>query len=465
MIGSHLQNSRGTRRMWQGIQAFTNYKTASPACYSDASLPDALNDFYTRFDVQNNVAARKTIPPPDDQVLCLSTADVCRVNPRKASGPDNIPGRVLRECAGHLADVFTDIFNISLISAIVPTCLKTTTIVPVPKKSTVSCLNDYRPFALTPIVMKCFEKLIMRHIETQLPPSLDPLQFAYHPNRSTDDAIATAPHLALTHMDNKDTYVQMLFIDFSSAFNTIIPQHLIGKLSLLGLNTSLCNWILDFLTWRPQSVCIGNSISSTTTLNTGAPQGCVLSPLLFTSLTHDCAAMHRSNHIIKFADDTTVVGLINKNNESAYRTEVQQLITWCRANNLSLNVDKTKEMDVDFRTAQSDHSLLNIEHRDGQEHQISWCSSSGEPHLVTQHQLHYQESPAASLLPMKAHLSPPILTMFYRGTIESIRSSCITVWFGNGTISDCKTLQRIVRTGEKIIGVSLPSIMDTYTTH
>ncbi|KAK3525781.1 hypothetical protein QTP70_007543 [Hemibagrus guttatus] len=89
---------------------------------------------------------KKTIAPPEDQVLCLTTADVrktlYRVNPRKAAGPDNIPGRVLRECAEQLADVFTDIFKISLSSAVVPTCLKTT-IIPVPKKSPVSCLNDY----------------------------------------------------------------------------------------------------------------------------------------------------------------------------------------------------------------------------------------------------------------------------------------------------------------------------------
>ncbi|KAK3544379.1 hypothetical protein QTP86_010142 [Hemibagrus guttatus] len=148
--------------------------------------------------------------------------------------------------------------------------------------------------------------------------------------------------------------------DFSSAFNTIIPQHLIEKLSLSGLNTSLCNWILDFLPGRPQSVWIGNSISSTTTLSTGAPQGCVLSPLLFALLTHDCAAMHSLNHIIKLADDTTVVGIINKNNESAYIEEVQRLTAWCRANSLFLNVYKTKEMVVDFTTAQSGHSPLFI---------------------------------------------------------------------------------------------------------
>ncbi|KAK3524813.1 hypothetical protein QTP86_007602 [Hemibagrus guttatus] len=206
---------------------------------------------------------------------------------------------------------------------IVSTCLKSTNVIPVPKKSPVSCLNDYRPVALRPIIMKCFETLVMRHFKDLLPPSLDPMQFAYHPNRSTDDAISTTLHLSLTHLENKDTYVRMLFIDFSSAFNTIIPQHLTMKLSLLGINTFLCNWILYFLTGRPQSV--RNSTSSATTLSTGAPQGCMLSPLLFTLLTHDCAAMHSSNHIIKFADDTTVVGLISKNDESAYREEVQRL--------------------------------------------------------------------------------------------------------------------------------------------
>ncbi|KAK3526986.1 hypothetical protein QTP86_006126 [Hemibagrus guttatus] len=151
----------------------------------------------------------------------------------------------------------------------------------------------------------------------------------------------------------------MLFIDFSSAFNTITSQHLIKKLSLLGINTSLCNWILDFLTGSLQSVWIANSISGTTTLSTGGPQGCVLSPLLFTLLTHDCAAMHSSNHILKFADDTTVVGHISKNDESAYR-EVQQLTAWSKANSLSLNMKKTKKMVVYFRKAQSDHSPMNI---------------------------------------------------------------------------------------------------------
>ncbi|KAK3507839.1 hypothetical protein QTP70_001341 [Hemibagrus guttatus] len=165
--------------MWQGIQSINNYRSALPACDSDASLPDALNSFYAWFEAQNDVTVRKTIPPLEDKVLCLTTANVrktlCSVNQRKAAGPDNIPGRVLRECAEQLVNVFTDTFNISLSKAIVQTCLNTTIIIPVPKKSRVSCLNDYRPVALTPIIMKCFKRLVMRQIKNLLPPSLDPM--------------------------------------------------------------------------------------------------------------------------------------------------------------------------------------------------------------------------------------------------------------------------------------------------
>ena len=97
----------------------------------------------------------------------------------------------------------------------------------------------------------------------------------------------------------------MLFIDYSSAFNTIVPSKLINKLRALGLNTSLCNWILDSLMGCPQVVRVGNNTSATLILNTGAPQGCVLSPLLYSLFTHNCLAKHDFNTTIKFADDTS----------------------------------------------------------------------------------------------------------------------------------------------------------------
>ena len=91
--------------------------------------------------------------------------------------------------------VFTDIFNRSLSQYIVPTCFKMATIVPEPKKAKITVLNDYCPVALTSVIMKCFERLVKDHITSILPAILDPLQFAYRPNRFTDDAIAiTLPY-------------------------------------------------------------------------------------------------------------------------------------------------------------------------------------------------------------------------------------------------------------------------------
>ena len=94
-----------------------------------------------------------------------------------------------------------------------------------PKKAKVTCLNDYCPVALTSVAMKCFERLVMAQINTIIQETLDPLQFVSLPNRSTDDAIYIALHTALSHLNKRNTNVRMLFIDYSSAFNTLKAHH------------------------------------------------------------------------------------------------------------------------------------------------------------------------------------------------------------------------------------------------
>lgn len=105
-------------------------------------------------------------------------------------------------------------------------------------------------------------------------PAHDPLQFAYRPNQSTDDAMENILHTTLSTVQERELqYLKLLFTDYCSVFNTIVSYRLYIKLKDLGINTSLCMWILDFL--------IGRYTSSTLKLNNGAPQGCLLSPLLY----------------------------------------------------------------------------------------------------------------------------------------------------------------------------------------
>jgi hypothetical protein len=160
--------------MWQGLQTITDYKGKhSRELPRDTNLPDELNHFYAHFEASNTDTCMRAPAVLDDCVITLSAADMSKtfkqINIHKAAGPDGLPGRVLRASADQLASVFTDISNLSLSESVIPTCFKQTTIVPVPKNTKVTCLNDYRPVAFTSVAMKCLERLIMAHINKHYP--------------------------------------------------------------------------------------------------------------------------------------------------------------------------------------------------------------------------------------------------------------------------------------------------------
>ncbi len=124
-----------------------------------------------------------------------------------------------------------------------------------------------------------------------------------------------------------------------------------------------------------------------------------------------------------------------------------KLAEWCGANNLSFNVSKTKEVVMDFRINSVDHPPLTIDgstvERIGSTkflrvhitEDLTWTTNVTSLNKKGQQRLHFLHRLKRASLP------PPILTTFYRGTIEGVLTTCITVWYGNCTAADRKTLQ------------------------
>ncbi|KAK3548937.1 hypothetical protein QTP70_021683 [Hemibagrus guttatus] len=323
-----------------------------------------------------------------------------------------------------------NIFHTSLETRHVPACFKTSAIIPVPKKTKITVLNDYRLVAMTPVVMKSFEHLVFSYLKDITDPLLDPLQFAYRANRSVDDAANMALHFILQHLDSPGSYARVLFVDFSSAFNMIISALLRDKLSQLNVPDSMCSWITDFLTDRRQIMRLGTHVSDFQHISTGSPQGRALSPLLFSLYTNSCTSGHETVKLLKFADDTILISLISDGDELAYRGEMDRLVSWCSMNNLELNSLKTVEMIVDFR---KDPAPLP------------------------------PSSPMYFLRQLKKFLLPAkMLVNFYTTIIESILTSSITVWFAAATARDKAKLQRVIHSAETVIGYSLPSLQELY---
>ncbi len=474
-------SSSDSASVWKGMKDFTNYKTPSPSTVENQQLADDLNVFCCRFEKTphtrpEHLSTQPLTPPATPlsptPALKISEDDVRQVfiknKRRKAPGPDGVSPACLKSCADQLAPIFTQIFNRSLELCEVPSCFKRSTIIPVPKKPKITGLNDYRPVALTSVVMKSFERLVLAYLKASTGPLLDPLQFAYRANRSVDDAVNMGLHFTLQHLDRPGTYVRILFVDFSSAFNTIIPDTLQNKLTQLSVPTSVCQWINSFLTDRQQLVRLGKFSSSTRTTSTGAPQGCVLSPLLFSLYTNDCTSKDPSVKLLKFANDTTLIGLIQDGDESAYRQEVKELAVWCSLNNLELNTLKTVEMIVDFRrnppalppltimnsTVTAVESFRFLGTTISQD--LKWDIHIDSIVRKAQQRLYFLRQLRKFNLPQE------LLKQFYSAIIESVLCTSITVWFSSATKSDLRRLRRVVRTAERIVGTTLPTLQELY---
>ena len=169
-----------------------------------------------------------------------------KIDPSKTPGPDLIHPKILEECASELAPSLCALFNLSLGLGKLPLELKRSNVVPVFKNGDKSVISNYRPIHLLSIVSKLCQRCILDKLIPNLLELLSPKQHGFVPKKSCVTQLLTVPHDLGKPLDAGHES-DVLYLDFSNAFDSVPHNLLQHKLSLYGIDGPLYSWFSDYL--------------------------------------------------------------------------------------------------------------------------------------------------------------------------------------------------------------------------
>jgi hypothetical protein len=195
------------------------------------------------------------------------------LKPHKAAGPDEIPARVLKECATSIAPIPAYIFTKSLETGDLPDDWREANISPIFKKGKREDPANYRPISLTSISSKLLEHIVhratMNHLENNN--LLSSVQHGFRRERSCETQLTTVVQ-DIASTVGKSRQVDAAILDFSKAFDTVPHQRLLYKLDCYGIRGETLRWISNFLTNRSQSVILDGTTSNKVLVTSGVPR-------------------------------------------------------------------------------------------------------------------------------------------------------------------------------------------------
>ena len=260
----------------------------------------------------------------------------------KAMGPDNIHPKLLKYFADDLSFVkaISELFNKCIAQECIPTDWKSAVVIPLHKKGSVHSANNYRPVSLTCIVCKMYEKLLRQPLLEHVSHCINVNQHGFTKGKSCLSNLLETIDTVNDYL-SEGNCADILYFDFSKAFDSVPHHRLVTKLANYGIPESMLNIIRDFLTDRTMVIKVGDALSSTRNVSSGVPQGSVLGPLLFLLFINDIPEGIR-NMIKIFADDVKLVA--NPLEYDFVIEDLEALSSWEQLWQLTFNLEKCKVM-------------------------------------------------------------------------------------------------------------------------
>uniref|UniRef100_A0A1B6MJK2 Reverse transcriptase domain-containing protein n=1 Tax=Graphocephala atropunctata TaxID=36148 RepID=A0A1B6MJK2_9HEMI len=334
-------------------------------------MADYMNNFFVNIaddTIHNNgqttgQAMLLPVDNPDIPVLDLyqtTRQEVSRVmdslKPKTSSGYDGISAKLLKTCKEELIDPIVDIVNKSFLSGNFPSALKMAKVYPLFKQGSPTQASNYRPISLVPTFSKIIEKLtltrLIDHVTTN--ELLTTQQHGFLKGKSTTTALICLVEFLIDQLEDGNTTTAIL-LDYSKAFDCLSHEHLMAKLSAIGVTGTAYNWFHSYLTGRCQMVELMHNSkgimqqikSEPKSITRGVPQGSVLGPVLFILFTNDFPRYLKDYcRSLMYADDTVL--LLGNNNpkhlEVTSYIALNMGIQYCHRNDLVVNETKTKQL-------------------------------------------------------------------------------------------------------------------------
>ena len=263
---------------------------------------------------------------------------------------DNLCYLLLKKGGLFLASKLSDFFNLSMHSSTYPDSWRTVLITPVHKSGKRDVCANYRPIAITSCVSRVMERIVSCQLTNFLNENciIHPSQHGFRARSSVETAGLVHLNRITSALDKK-LFVDVLYLDFAKAFDTVPHSLLKEKLWIYGIRGLLHAWISDYLSNRSQIVIVNGTYSRPTPITSGVVQGSVLGPLLFSLFINDVDECVSSSSIIKYADDIKLTICYPKEDGSQSKArdlqhDLAEVYFWSSHNGLSLNFSKCKVM-------------------------------------------------------------------------------------------------------------------------